>query len=283
MRRPRFRFAAAPALACLALTGAAAHATSQGPVADGPYVGTLPCADCAGIRTSLTLYTMGQGGLPLVYRMTRVYLGTPAGDRGEEYIGPWSRIDAGAGETLRIEPHDDARRSSFRRADVDRLVLLDRSEQPIATRQDLALVRDPGADAARLTVPRTLFRGTLQRDAGKLRFAPCGGGKPFDARDVSAESVITAAVTDAGFDTHGAIYLEALGRAARRRVAARAAQPCGARPGLPDECARRRRAGQCAVLAPGVGPPGGTLQRRRRRAPEHATAPTVLALARRAP
>lgn len=211
MRRLRLRIGAAPALVCLVLAGPAAHATSQGPVADGPYVGTLPCADCAGIRTSLTLYTMGQGGLPLVYRMTRVYLGTPSGDRGEEYIGPWSRIDAGAGETLRIEPHDDARRSSFRRADADRLVLLDRSEQPIATRQDLALVRDPGADAARLTVPRTLFRGTLRRDAGRLRFAPCGGGKPFDARDVSAESVITAAITDAGFDTRGAIYLEAWG------------------------------------------------------------------------
>lgn len=41
----------------------------------------------------------------------RVYLGTPSGDRGEEYIGPWSRINAGAGETLRIEPHDDARRA----------------------------------------------------------------------------------------------------------------------------------------------------------------------------
>lgn len=127
MRRLRLRIGAAPALVCLVLAGPAGHATSQGPVADGPYVGTLPCADCAGIRTSLTLYTMGQGGLPLVYRMTRVYLGTPSGDRGEEYIGP------------------------------------------------------------------------------------CGGGKPFDARDVSAESVITAAITDAGFDTRGAIYLEAWG------------------------------------------------------------------------
>jgi len=211
MRSLRLRIGAAPALVCLALAGPAARATSQGPVADGPYVGALPCADCAGIRTSLTLYTMGQGGVPLLYRMTLVYLGTPSGDRGEEYLGPWSRIDAGAEETLRIEPHDDARRSNFRRVDADRLVLLDRSEQPIATRQDLALVRDAGADAARLTVPRTLFRGTLRRDAGKLRFAPCGGGKPFDARDVSAESVITAAVTDAGFDKRGAIYLEAWG------------------------------------------------------------------------
>lgn len=35
-------------------------ATSQGPVADGPYVGTLPCADCAGIRTTLTLHSMGE-------------------------------------------------------------------------------------------------------------------------------------------------------------------------------------------------------------------------------
>lgn len=75
-------------------------------------------------------------------------------------------------------------------------------------------MRDPGADAARLTVPRTLFRGTLQRDAGKLRFAPAAAASPSDARIAPAESVITAAVTDAGFDTHGAIYLEAQSGAA---------------------------------------------------------------------
>jgi uncharacterized membrane protein len=195
---------------CLALP-ASAHATSQGPVADGPYVGTLPCADCAGLRTSLTLYTVGQGGLPLVYRMTRVYLGTPAADRGEEYLGPWSRIDAGVAETVRIEPQDDSRRLSFRRVDADRIVLLDRSEHPIGTRQDLALVRDPGAQVARLSAPRTLFRGTLRREAGKLQFAPCGSGKPVDARDVSPASVITAAITDAGFDARGEIHLEAWG------------------------------------------------------------------------
>jgi len=56
--------AAAAAAGWLALS-APAQAASQGPVADGPYVGTLPCADCAGIRTTLTLYTMGSGDAPV--------------------------------------------------------------------------------------------------------------------------------------------------------------------------------------------------------------------------
>lgn len=107
-------------------------------MADGPYVLRRCRAPIAPASApAWTLYTMGQGGLPLVYRMTRVYLGTRRGSRRGVHrpLEPHRRT---ARETLRIEPHDDARRSSFRRADVDRLVLLDRSEQPIATRQDLA-------------------------------------------------------------------------------------------------------------------------------------------------
>ena len=54
---------AAAAAIGMALSGGAQGA-SLGPVADGPYVGMLPCADCAGIRTTLTLYTLGEGGEP---------------------------------------------------------------------------------------------------------------------------------------------------------------------------------------------------------------------------
>ena len=79
---------------------------------------------------------MGQGGLPLVYRMTRVYLGTPRGSRRG--------------------------------------------------------VHRPAA-AASPSVPATSRR----------------------------ESVITAAITDAGFDTRGAIYPRP-GRAARQGL-----QPIG--------------------------------------------------------
>lgn len=189
-----------------------AQAASQGPVADGPYVGTLPCADCEGIRTTLTLYTMGDGGPPLVYRMTATYLGTADGDRTEERLGPWLRVGSGAETMVRLEPWDDVRRQSFRRAASDRLVLLDREEKPIDTRQDLSLVRDAAAPAARLEPPSTLFRGTLSREADRLLLAPCGGGKTLRVHDVSPEVIITAAITDIGFDRSESLYLEAWGQ-----------------------------------------------------------------------
>ena len=205
--------ALSPAVAAcwLSLCGPA-QATSQGPVADGPYVGTLPCADCKGIRTALTLYTMGDGGRPCVYRMTLTYLGTPDGDRTEERLGPWSRVGSGAGAVVRVEPWDDARRQSFRRAAADRLLLLDREERPIDSRQDLGLVRDAAAPVGRLEPPRTLFRGTLSREADRLLLAPCGGGRTVRVHDVSPEVIITAAMSDIGFDRVDSLYLEAWGR-----------------------------------------------------------------------
>jgi uncharacterized membrane protein/uncharacterized lipoprotein NlpE involved in copper resistance len=200
------------AAAAISLTlGDVAEGTSQGPVADGPYVGTLPCADCAGIRTALTLYAMGEGGEPLVYRMTATYLGTPEGDRTEERLGPWARVGSGASERVRIEPHDDARRQSFRRAGSETLVLLDREERPIAASHDLGLRRDAAAQVPRLEQPRTLFRGTLTRDEDRLLLAPCGGGRPLRVQDVSPEVIITAAITDIGFDERDSLYLEAWG------------------------------------------------------------------------
>lgn len=188
-----------------------AGAVSQGPVADGPYVGTLPCADCSGIHTTLTLYTMGEGGVPLVYRMSATYLGTAEGDRTEERLGPWARLGAGADALVRVEPYSDERRKSFRREGADRLVLLDRHERPIDTQQNLALERDASSPAARLSAPRTLFRGTLVREAGALVLRPCSGGNGMGVRDVSPASVITAAITDLGFDRHGRTHLEAWG------------------------------------------------------------------------
>lgn len=188
-----------------------AGAVSQGPVADGPYVGTLPCAACSGIRTALTLYSMGEGGMPLLYRMTLTYQGATEGDRTEERLGPWARLGVGADALVRLEPYSDENRKSFQRSDADRLVLLDREERPIDTQQSLALARDASTPAARLSVPRMLFRGTLVREAGALVLMPCGGGNAVGVRDVSPESMITAAITDLGFDRHGRIYLEAWG------------------------------------------------------------------------
>ena len=209
-RRRRWALPAAAAAGWLAL-GGVTQGTSQGPVAVGPYVGTLPCADCAGIRTALTLYTMGEGGEPLVYRMTATYLGTPEGDRTEERLGPWARVAGGASERVRLEPHDDARRQSFRRVAPGILVLLDREERPIASAHDPTLRRHQGAMAPPLEPPRSLFRGTLTREADRLLLEPCGGGRTLRVHDVSPEVIITASITDIGFDERDSLYLEAYG------------------------------------------------------------------------
>jgi len=198
-------------MTCALSAGGAAHATSQGPVADGPYVGTLPCADCAGIRTVLTLYTMGEGGAPLVYRMTATYLATRDGDRTQERLGPWIRVGTGGDAIVRLEPYQETFRQSLRRADGDTLVLVDRDEKPIATAMELRLRRDATATAARLEPPRTLWRGTLRREAQQLVLAPCGGGPAMRVRDVSPESVVTAALTGIGFDRLSCAHLEAYG------------------------------------------------------------------------
>jgi uncharacterized membrane protein len=202
-------------MAAISLAGAAApgRATSQGPVADGPYVGTLPCSDCSGMRASLVLYTLGDRGLPLAYRMSVTRLGTLEGDRTEERQGSWSQVlDGTAGAIVRLEPHDDSVRQSFRRVDGSTLLLLDRSERPIpGTPQRPVLTRDETAAGPTLQAPRALFRGTLSRDAGRLRLAPCDGSDPLAVQDVSPESMITAALADVGFDRLESIYLEVYG------------------------------------------------------------------------
>jgi len=193
----------------------AAGAAPQGPVADGPYIGTLPCADCAGIRTELTLFTLGGSGRPESYRMRVTYLGTRDGDRTEERLGPWLKVD----DRVRVEPYDDAVRQTFRRVDADTLVLLDRMEKPIETKHDLTLRRDRAEKPLpRASAARTLFRGTVTRNGAQLLLAPCGGGQAERVRDASVESTISAVLADLGFDRNGRMYLEAFGRRADGQV-----------------------------------------------------------------
>ncbi len=59
--------------------------------------------------------------------------------------------------------------------------------------------------------PRGLFRGMLSRDADRLLLAPCSGGPALRVQDVSPEVIITAAITDIGFDERDSLYLEAYG------------------------------------------------------------------------
>ena len=186
----------------------AAMAAAVGP--DGPYRGTLPCADCAGIATELTLYR-DTAGRPARYRLRTTYLGTRDGDRRTDAIGPWQEVSDPP--RVRLDAQDDAMRRSFLRIDADTLELLDRSERKIASGHDHRLRHDRARAAPPLfDVLRPLYAGTLRRAGPGWQFAPSRGRLLLPARDVSPESMITAVLTDLGFDRRDGIYIEAFGR-----------------------------------------------------------------------
>jgi predicted secreted protein/uncharacterized lipoprotein NlpE involved in copper resistance len=117
----------------------------------GPWRGTLPCADCSGIRTELTLFAVHPSGEPVVYHLSETYLGTPDGDRVFTSAGRWATSrglanDAGAVVVqIAFDKPDEQR--SFRRLGEDTLRLLDRSQAEIASNLPYTLVRS-GAGGA---------------------------------------------------------------------------------------------------------------------------------------
>jgi copper homeostasis protein (lipoprotein) len=57
------------------------------------YAGTMPCADCMGIRTVLTLYS--EPG-PTRYELNETYVGTKDGDRSFPRFGRWTILRGSA-------------------------------------------------------------------------------------------------------------------------------------------------------------------------------------------
>jgi lysophospholipase len=100
------------------------------------YAGVLPCADCAGIRTELSLYVEQPWGRPVRYELRQTYLGTRGGDRTLESTGRWNLLrgtqddpDATVIELDADRP--DARRDFLRVG--DELRALDRQQREIAS------------------------------------------------------------------------------------------------------------------------------------------------------
>ncbi|MBX6361228.1 MAG: copper resistance protein NlpE N-terminal domain-containing protein [Acidobacterium ailaaui] len=128
----------------------AAHSRQQGVLARkartmwvlGTWQGTLPCADCSGIVTTLTLYEKApkdfQGA---IYRMHRHYL-----DRGSDTdYGHW-RLLQGTSQTLdaviyELDPDLSTRTQYFLRVDENTLQQLDREMKPIASSMNFKLER----------------------------------------------------------------------------------------------------------------------------------------------
>lgn len=72
--------------------------------------------------------------------------------------------------------------------------------------------RSARASTSGRTDSRQLYRGTLSRRGERLLLVPCGTNRTLRVWDVSPEVIITAAITDIGFDRLPSLYLEAFGR-----------------------------------------------------------------------
>ena len=99
------------------------------------YAGTLPCADCAGIRTLLTLYS--EPG-PTRYELAETYIGTKDGDRAFLNSGRWTILRGSAADAdatvfqLDFDRPDRAR--NFLREGDYHLVQLDRNQAALPAR-----------------------------------------------------------------------------------------------------------------------------------------------------
>jgi predicted secreted protein len=127
--------------ACATAPDAPVDLRGQTPAAR--YVGTLPCADCAGVRTDLRLYR--SGNTPSGFALRETYLGTRDGNRSFERTGRWQQQPTGQPDLvlLTLEPGVPERERHF--AQVGELVLraLDRSRNELPPTVPRSLVRVP--------------------------------------------------------------------------------------------------------------------------------------------
>jgi copper homeostasis protein (lipoprotein) len=116
------------AFALALATGARAE-----PLVLGPFSGVLPCADCAGISTRLTLTRKGDGWAEGTYRLEETYLG-----RGGPHVttGDWTTLrgDAVDGDAVvyELNPDDPAHARRFVKVGERKLLPLDAEMRPLA-------------------------------------------------------------------------------------------------------------------------------------------------------
>lgn len=140
----------AAALGASALLGAqepTPHAPPAGQHVLAFYTGTLPCADCSGIRTELTLFAHGPTASGTAsYWLRETYLGKPPKDATFESGGSWTSQPGEADPKVTVYRLTEARSRENRfllKASEDELRMLDRSGRPIESKLDYTLKRQP--------------------------------------------------------------------------------------------------------------------------------------------
>jgi copper homeostasis protein (lipoprotein) len=109
-----------------------------GPIA--VFSGVLPCADCIGIRTELTLYTRN------AFTLEQTYLGTKDGDRTFQSSGRWTTLrgttaDKDATVFYQLNPDKPAEARYFLKISENEIKMLDREQREIQTKANYSLKR----------------------------------------------------------------------------------------------------------------------------------------------
>jgi len=132
-------------------------------VAPASYEGTLPCADCSGLRTVLAIWPDS------VYRLAQTYEGkstTPV-----VTMGRWRLSES----VLSLETENGIP-VLYRRVGDDTLTLLDQQGQPITSSLNYSLTRSAAMNSLR--EPAT-FIGTFEYMADAPTFRECGSGQTY--------------------------------------------------------------------------------------------------------
>lgn len=147
-------------------------------VAPATYTGRAPCADCPGIRLTVTL-------LPdSTFRLRQVYE-----DRKAVFyaLGRWSVEENG---TRLLLSGGAKREQRFQIVGADSLRMLDSLGRPIQSLLSYSLVRAPGVDPVRDTMR---LRGTYIYMADAGRFTECLSGSAFPVAQVGANVALERA------------------------------------------------------------------------------------------
>lgn len=165
-----------------------AGATDPGIAANGlalpaTFRGTLPCADCEGVRHVLSLWPDG------VYQLVREWLGDTQGTGRRDEIGRW-RLDPQRGA---IVLYGAAEMPLYWQViGPDRLRQMDMAGAPIMSDLDHELVSDSKLDPADL---QSLFlSGHVMTHGEGFRLRECLTGRDLDILDAGAAGDLAAAI-----------------------------------------------------------------------------------------
>jgi copper homeostasis protein (lipoprotein) len=164
----------------------------------GIYTGTLPCADCSGILTELSLYARSRSQFnDATYKLTQTYLGTRDGDRAVKTAGRWTVLrgnNADPNATIYQLNFDRPQEIlNFLRVSDQELKLLDRQQEEIKSQANLMLRR-----------PQTPL---------------LGGYGPADITDDRVREAAHFAVAEQGRRVNQTVHLQEISRAEQQIVA----------------------------------------------------------------